>query len=181
MRSAAADETPRLSREPSGSSVPRRPASPAARENAHGRNFSLPKSRAACLNTRAVNKPLALLCYENLLTGNQLLNRLHDQGYRTALVADPDRLVEQAVADLPLLVAVELATRTDQVCEAVRQLKRHQPTAHVPVLAYAKLGAGKGDRRFNDAARGAGIDLLANEAGLLTQLPQLLDQVLQVE
>jgi hypothetical protein len=133
------------------------------------------------LNVPAVNKPLALLCYENLLTGNQLLNRLHDQGYRTALVTDLDRLVEQASADLPLLVAVELADRTDAVCEAVRLLKRNAATAHVPVLAYAKLGAGKGDRRFNDAARGAGIDLLANEAGLLTQLPQLLDQVLHVE
>lgn len=128
-----------------------------------------------------MNKPLALLCYENLLTGNQLLNRLQDQGYRTALVTDPDRLLEQALADLPLLVAVELATRMDQVCEAIRLLKRNAATAHVPVLAYAKLGAGKGSRRFTDAARGAGIDLLANEAGLLAQLPELLDQVLRVE
>jgi PleD family two-component response regulator len=128
-----------------------------------------------------VNNPLALLYYEGLLTGSQLLNRLQDQGYRTVLVSEPDRLAEQALADLPLLVAVELAVRTDQVCEAIRQLKRHESTAHVPVLAYAKLGTGKGDRRFADAARGAGINLLANEAGLLAQLPQLLDQVLQVE
>lgn len=128
-----------------------------------------------------MNKPLALLCYENLLTGNQLLNRLQDQGYRTALVAEPQRLLEQALADLPLLVAVELAERTDQMCEAVRLLKRHAATAHVPVLAYAKLGGGKGDRRFTDAARGAGVDLLASEAGMVSQLPEMLDQVLRVE
>jgi len=126
-------------------------------------------------------QPLALLSYENLLTGNQLVNKLIELGYRTAAVPDLDRLAEQAAKEKPLLCLVEVASQAKKVADAVRRLRADPRTSHVPVLAYGKLGPAQADREAAEAVRAAGAHLLAAETGILAQLPQLLEQVLHVE
>ncbi len=128
-----------------------------------------------------MTKPLALVFYENLLIGNQVLNKLQELGYRTTLVADLGRLTEQARTEKPLLLVLELALESDRACDAVSVLRRDPETAHVPVLAFAAEELRGRQKRFDEMARGAGISLLADESGLLAQLASLLDRVLAVE
>ena len=128
-----------------------------------------------------VTQPLALVFYENLLIGNQAINRLQELGYRTTLVTDQGRLVDQARAEKPLVFVAELAAESERVCEAISRLRHHAETNHIPVLAFARRGAGRKQKRFEEMVRGAGVNLLADKSGLLSQLPGLLDQVLAVE
>ena len=128
-----------------------------------------------------VTQPLALVFYESLLIGNQAINRLQELGYRTTLVTDLGRLAGQARAEKPLILVAELAAESERVCEAITRLRHDPETNHIPVLAFARRGTGRKQKRFEERVRGAGVSLLAGESGLLAQLPGLLDQVLAVE
>ncbi len=123
-----------------------------------------------------MTKPAALIHYESLLAGNQLVNRLQDLGYRVVVVADVMSLVQRAEEEKPMVFVASLGSAASRVSEAVRALKLNKATAHIPILAFAK----ETDRTLAEAARKAGATLVAGEAGILTQLPQLLDQVLEV-
>jgi PleD family two-component response regulator len=124
-----------------------------------------------------VTKPLAFVFYENLLSGQQLANRLQDIGYRVQTITDISQLQIQTQAQKPMLLVAEFASAKSLLSEAIRALKENSETAHIPILAYV---AG-GNANLTEAARAAGATLVANEAGLLEQLPQLLEQVLQVD
>ena len=121
--------------------------------------------------------PLALVFYENLLPGSQLVNRLQDLGYRVQALGDPATLVEQAEREKPLLVMVDLEPRQEQVCAAIGSLKQHGATCHIPVIA---LAAGSGGA-LHDAARAAGATLVVSDTAILVHLEQFLEQALQVE
>jgi CheY-like chemotaxis protein len=123
-----------------------------------------------------VTEPLALLVYERVLPGGQLVNRLQDLGYRVLTVSDPATLVEHAEKEKPLLLIADVESRSDRVCEAIKQLKQHGPTAHIPVIAVASAGS---DRE--DAARSAGAELVVTDTAVRLHLTQLLDQALHVE
>jgi CheY-like chemotaxis protein len=120
---------------------------------------------------------LALVVYENLLPGTQLVNRLQDMGYRVQALAEVGRLVEQAQQEKPLLVMVDLATRETEFCAAISALKKDPATAHIPILAFVDHK----NTSLQAAAREAGATLVASDAAVLAQLPRLLEQVLQVE
>jgi two-component system cell cycle response regulator DivK len=124
-----------------------------------------------------VTKPLAFLLYEQLLPGSQLLPRLEDIGYRVRVVADPAQLVRQAEEEKPMIVLVDLVTPTGDFCERITELKKNPATAHIPVLAFT----GQANAKLQQAARVAGATLVASDDAILTQLPQLLEQALQVE
>jgi PleD family two-component response regulator len=124
-----------------------------------------------------MTKPLALVLYENLLPGSQLVNRLHDLGYRVLTVADANTLVEQAQQTKPLVVILDLVSRDKDVCAAILALKQTAATAHVPVLAFAS----RKNAKLQAAAQTAGATLVASDTAILEQLPQMLDQVLMVE
>jgi PleD family two-component response regulator len=124
-----------------------------------------------------MTKPLALVLYENLLPGSQLVNRLHDLGYRVLTLADSATLVEQAQQTKPLVVIVDLVARAKDVCAAILALKQNTATAHVPVLAFAS----RKNAKLQAAAQSAGATLVASDTAILHQLPQMLDQVLMVE
>ena len=128
-----------------------------------------------------MTQPLALVFYENLLIGNQAINQLQELGYRTILVADLGRLVEQARAEKPLVLVAELAAEGERVCDAINRLRHEVATKHIPVLAFARRESDRRQKRFEERVRGAGVNLLADESGLLSQLPGLLDQVLAVD
>ena len=67
-----------------------------------------------------MTQPLALVLYEKLLPGSQLVNRLQDLNYRVQTIADADRLVECAEQAKPMLVLADLESTRNNVCAALR-------------------------------------------------------------
>jgi CheY-like chemotaxis protein len=124
-----------------------------------------------------MTSPLALVFYENLLPGSQLVNRLQDLGYRVQAINDSAALVAQVVQDKPIVLVADLNSRKGDVCDAIRKLKGNAETRHIPVIAFADLK----DEKLPAEATGAGATMVAGRDAILEQLPQLLDQALQVE
>lgn len=121
-----------------------------------------------------MTQPLALLVYEQLMPGSQLINRLKDLGYRVQTLSDAAALVAEAEKEKPLVVIMDLACRAADVNGVIQQLKAHAATAHLPVLAFTTNPAAAAQ----EAAVAAGATLVAGSEAILAQLPQLLDQVL---
>jgi len=121
--------------------------------------------------------PLALVFYENLLPGSQLVNRLQDLGYRVQTISEVQTLVRQAWQEKPLIVVVDLAAANGDVCSIIRELKKNPETKHIPVIAFTDLK----DEKVQAAATAAGATMVAGNDAILDQLPELLDQALQVE
>ena len=124
-----------------------------------------------------MTQPLALVVYEKLLPGSQLVNRLQDLSYRVQTLADPAKLAGVAAESKPMLVFVDLEVAGKDVCGAIKQHKQNPATSHIPVVGFTMQEA----KDLDDAARAAGVTTLATEAVLLNHLPQLLEQALQVE
>jgi CheY-like chemotaxis protein len=124
-----------------------------------------------------MTQPLALVLYDRLLPGTQVVNRLQDLGYRVQTLSEADRLVESAERVKPLLVLADLESSRNNVCAALARLKQNPATQHLPILAF---GA-ENTPDLHAAARAAGVTLVAGEAAILNHLPLLLEQVLQVE
>ena len=123
----------------------------------------------------AMTEPLAVVFYEKLIPGQQLVNRLHDSGYRVHAVTNPANLASEVQSQQAMLLVAEFPANNSAVAQSISDLKNGAFTGHVAVLAYVA------NPELREAARAAGANLVANEEGLLDQLPQLLEQVLQVE
>jgi PleD family two-component response regulator len=121
-------------------------------------------------------QPLALLVYEAILPGSQLVNRLRELGYRILVLPDADSLVETATHERPMVILLDLVSEKTDMPACITALRANASTAHVPVLAFAPLE----DSVLQDAARQAGATLIAISHGILEQLPALLTQVLDV-
>jgi PleD family two-component response regulator len=123
-----------------------------------------------------MSKPLALLHYSSVMPGGQLANRLQDLGYRVQTLADMARLVEVCQVEKPLVFVTEILPNGSP-CASIAQLRKDPATQHIPVLGYSAAQ----DPALQLQAREAGVSLLAGHAAVSEHLPQLLDQVLQVE
>ncbi len=123
-----------------------------------------------------MTQPLALVYYEKLMPGSQLVNKLQDLNYRVQTVNDPAAFQSCARAEKPLLAIVDLAGG-EAVCGAIAALKTDTATSHIPVIAFAAKGATKA----MDAAQRAGARLVVSEAAIANYLPELLNQALQIE
>src|SRR4249919_3319245 len=107
-----------------------------------------------------MTQPLALVLYEKLLPGSQLVNRLQDLNYRVQTVSDTRLLVDCCAQTKPMLVLTELRAAKHDVCEAIARLKQNPATQHVPVIAF-------GDEETPDlqkTALAAGVTLIVSEA-----------------
>ena len=124
-----------------------------------------------------MTSPLALIFYENLLPGSQLVNRLQDIGYRVQAITDYQGLVAQVIQDKPIILIADLHSRKGDVCAAIRTLKKNAETKHIPVLAFADLKESK----LTAEATEAGATMVAGRDAILDQLTELLEQALQVE
>jgi CheY-like chemotaxis protein len=124
-----------------------------------------------------VTQPLALLLYEKLLPGTQLVNRLQDLGYRVQTLDAPALLSQTAMVERPIIVLTDLVFRHGGVCEAISELMQSPATNHIPVLAFA----GEKDVAIQEKAREAGARLVVNEAALVQHLPQFLERTLALE
>jgi PleD family two-component response regulator len=130
----------------------------------------------SCLKLGRMIQPLALVFYEKLLPGSQVVNRLQDLSYRVQVVSDAATLVQSAEQFKPMLVLADLnCTRTD-ICAALARLKQNQATRHLPVIGF---GA-QDDTGQQSAALAAGVTLVVSEAAILHHLHECLDQVLEV-
>lgn len=128
-------------------------------------------------HSAGVTQPLALLYYKNLLPGSQLVNRLQDLGYRVHAFHEVAEMTSLAQEKTPLVLLADLTVHTVEVCAALSRLRQEPTTNHLPVLAYTSLQ----DEKTMAEAHAAGATLVASEVALMAHLPQLLDQVLQVE
>jgi CheY-like chemotaxis protein len=124
-----------------------------------------------------MTKPLALVLYEKLLPGSQLVNKLQDLNYRVYTIADAGALMDYAQQKKPLLVLVDLASSLTNVSVAIAKLKLNPDTKHLPVIAFA----GEQETELQETARKAGATLVVNETAITTHLPQFLEQALHVE
>jgi CheY-like chemotaxis protein len=124
-----------------------------------------------------MTEPLALVLYEKLMPGSQLVNRLQDLKYRVQTVNDPGLLVESAEQSKPMLVLVDLESGRNTVFPALARLKQNPGTAHLPVIGFGM----EPPPALQEEARKAGVNIIANEAAILGHLPQLLDQALQID
>ena len=123
-----------------------------------------------------MTQPLAMIYYEKLMPGSQLVNRLQDLNYRVQTVGDPALLQATAVGGGPLLVIVDLAGG-EAVCGAIAGLKADAAIGHIPVIAFAAEDAAAA----MEAAQKAGAKLAVSESAIVNHLPELLDQALQIE
>ena len=122
-------------------------------------------------------QPLALVLYEKILPGSQLVNRLQDMNYRVQALGDPAELVELAEQSLPMVVLADLSSTRNDVCAAIARLKSNPATSHLPVICFY----GEKTPDLQDAAHRVGASLVVDETAILGYLPQLLEQALQVE
>lgn len=121
--------------------------------------------------------PLALVCYEQLLQGSQLINRLQDLGYRVKSLTDYAALAVEAAQERALVIVVDLTAQKADPCRAIGEVRKTSTTSHIPILAVT-------DREHSTrqgAATAAGATLVALDDAILPQLPQLLEQLLQVD
>jgi CheY-like chemotaxis protein len=124
----------------------------------------------------AVLQPLALVFYERLMPGSQLVNRLQDLGYRVLPLSALDRLGATVERESPLLLIVDLASAGD-VCAAIACLRATPATAHLPVLGFAP----ENEEELLAAARTAGATMAVSETAVLNHLSQLVEQALSVD
>ena len=120
-----------------------------------------------------MTKPLALLLYERVLPGSQLVNRFEDLGYRVQTISDAAELVILSENERPMVVVADVvSSKTDVAAELVR-LRQNEATSHIPVIAFGPEGTTQ--------IQAAQHTLMANEAAVLNYLPQLLEQALRID
>jgi PleD family two-component response regulator len=124
-----------------------------------------------------MTQPLALVVYERLLPGTQLINRLQDMNYRVLAITDPATLLTCAQQEKPMVVLADLVSTKNNVCSAIEKLKQTAETQHIPIVAIAPDEADD----LQKSARAAGVALVVSETAVLNHLPQFLEQALQIE
>lgn len=125
----------------------------------------------------AMTQPLALVLYEKLLPGSQLVNRLQDLGYRVLVVPGADALLACAEQEKPMLVLADLAATQAKVPEVIARLRQHSATSHLPVIAFAD----EKEAALKAAAESAGAALVVSDAAILTHLEQFLERALRLD
>ncbi len=128
-----------------------------------------------------MTQPLALVFYESLLAGNQLLHRLEGLDYRALSVSDLAQLHTEALRTRPLVVLIEVGALAERACAALRSLHHDATTAHIPVVAFHAARDAETDARLTQLARAAGAKVVIQESALLAHLEQVLDQALHVD
>lgn len=123
-----------------------------------------------------MTKPLALLFYERLMPGSQLANRLTDLGYRVTTAPDLPALAANAENDTPMVIILDLTSKNGDVNTTIKTLRAGEKTQHIPIIGYTT----KTNKDAQNAAVEAGARLVAVDDAILPQLPQLLEQALEV-
>jgi len=123
-----------------------------------------------------MSQPLALVFYERLMPGSQLVNRLQDLNYRVLAVNNAALLAATAKREMPFLLLADFKAKAD-VRTAIEKIKSDPATMHLPVIAFAP----DDDAELLAVAKLAGANFSIGESALGGHLPQLLDQALHLE
>jgi CheY-like chemotaxis protein len=121
-----------------------------------------------------MTQPLALLVYEGILPGSQLINHLRELGYRVVSANPPAAVVPLAIQERPMVILLDLVCKSMDITGQITALKAEPTTAHIPIIAFAP--ADRAD--LQAAAKSAGCTLVAVSDGILEQLSALLSQVI---
>ena len=124
-----------------------------------------------------MTKPLALIFYERLMPGSQLVNRLQDLGYRVSTCTDLTCLASQVETDLPMVIVMDLTSDKGDINGAIKQIRAGEQTGHIPIIGFTS----KTNKAGQDSAVEAGAKLVAVDEAVLVQLPHLLEQALEVD
>jgi len=127
--------------------------------------------------TCRVTLPLALLFYEDLMPGTQLVNRLQDLKYRVQVVSANEDLLTSAAQTGPMVILMDLVSNRLDCCDLIKKLRAAPSTAHIPVIAFADEAEGK----LQADAKSAGATLVVSDAAILPHLNQFIERALQVE
>ncbi len=121
-------------------------------------------------------QPLAIVFYERLMPGSQLVNRLQDLNYRVLAVNNPALLAATAKRETPLVIFIDLEARGD-ITGAIGKIRAEANTSHLPIITFAPDG--KPD--LLAAAQQAGANLAVGESALSGHLETLLEQALHLD
>jgi len=121
-------------------------------------------------------QPLALVFYERLMPGSQLVNRLQDLNYRVLALDNAARLFATVQREMPLLLLTDLDSQ-GEVMAAIGKIRADGATGHLPIIAFAPDNA----PALLAAAQKAGASLAVTESALTGHLSQMLEQALRVD
>lgn len=127
--------------------------------------------------TSGVTSPLAILFYEDLMPGTQLVNRLQDLRYRVQVVSTETELLEYAATAGAMLIVADLVSKRADVCEIIRKLRAAPTTAHIPLIGFAD----ESETQLQETAKAAGATLVVTDAAITQHLNQFIERALQVE
>jgi CheY-like chemotaxis protein len=122
-----------------------------------------------------MTKPLALVLYERLMPGSQLVNRLQDLGYRTETINDAKSLVQYAEKIKPMLVVADLEPTSANVSQALSRLKENSSTSHLPIIAFCADNSAD----LPNTAKAA--TLVVTDSAITSHLPLFLERALQLD
>lgn len=122
-----------------------------------------------------MTQPLALVYYQNPLSGNQLVNRLQDLKYRVQPVGSVAELAAQSETTGVMLVLADVEGAGPELLETIRALREDQATRHLPIIAFAS------SKTSLDSAQAAGSTITVDSAALLAHLSAVLEQALKVD
>ena len=122
-----------------------------------------------------MTKPLALVLYERLMPGSQLVNKLQDLGYRTETVNDPKSLVEHAEKAKPMLVLADLEPASANIAQVLSRLKENSTTSHLPIIAFCADNS----TDLQNVAKAATV--VVTDSAIVTHLPLFLERALQLD
>ena len=121
-------------------------------------------------------QPLAIVFYERLMPGSQLVNRLQDLHYRVLTISNPALLAVTARRESPLLLFVDLDA-PGEICGAIEKIKADDNTKHLPIIAFAPDNKAE----LLALAQKAGANLVVGETALSGHLEPLLEQALRLD
>ena len=124
-----------------------------------------------------MTQPLALVSYERLLPGTQLVNRLQDLGYRVLTSPGGSALAAVAHQEKPMIVLIDLVANHAKATQAIADLRHSAATNHLPIIAYSD----DKNPTLTAAAREAGATLVVSEVAILTHLEQFLERALELD
>lgn len=129
----------------------------------------------ARLHFGGVTQPLALVYYQNPLSGSQLVNRLQGLKYRVQSVGSVAALASQSRTAGVMLVLADVEGAGPELLETIRALREDQATRHLPIIAFAN------SKSYLESAQAAGSTMTVDATALLTHLSVMLDQALRVD
>ena len=81
-------------------------------------------------------QPLAIVFYERLMPGSQLVNRLQDLNYRVLAINNAALLAATAKRETPLLLLGRFG-RPGGHLRAIEKIKADPASTHLPIIAFA--------------------------------------------